>query len=370
MNILDNPQEIKKIDKENVYGSIEALPEQCLHAWEDVGKIKIPENYRNFKNIVVCGMGGSSLGAHVIQALFKESLKVPLILVRDYHLPGFVDQDSLIVLSSYSGTTEETISCSEEAIKKNLRCFVISTGGKLEELARQQDFPFYKIVPKFNPSNQPRMAIGYSVFGQIAVFSKLGLIQVKKDEVIKLTGFIESLKEKYNLKILLQNNPAKQLAEKAKDKIINLVSAEHLQGALHVFNNQLNENSKNFSNFFYIPELNHHLMEGLKNPQTLKENTFFVFFESDLYSPKIQKRFTITQEVVTKNGIDLKAVKLNGKTALEQTLELITFGAYVNFYLSMLYGINPAPIPWVDFFKAELKKAPHQTMVRDKLPNE
>lgn len=357
MHVLDNPGEIKKIDKANVYGSIEALPEQCLHAWEDVEKIKIPSDYRDFKNIIVCGMGGSSLGAHVIQALFEDKLKIPLILSRDYHLPAFVDKDTLVILSSYSGTTEETISCAKEAITKKLRCFVISTGGELEEIAKQNKFPFYKIIPKFNPSDQPRMAIGYSIFGQIAVFSKLDLVSVYKNEVVNLAKFLNELKQKYNLQIPQKENPAKQVAQKVKSKVINLVAAEHLQGALHVFNNQLNENSKNFSNFFYIPELNHHLMEGLKNPDSIKDNTIFVFFESELYSEKIQKRFSITKKVVQKNGLPIVTIKLTGKTRPEQCFELISFGAYVNFYLAMLYKINPAPIPWVDFFKAELKKA-------------
>lgn len=357
MHVLDNPGEIKKIDKTNVYGSIEALPEQCLHAWEDVEKIKIPSDYQDFKNIIVCGMGGSSLGAHVIQALFEDKLKIPLILSRDYHLPAFVDKDTLVVLSSYSGTTEETISCVKEAITKKLRCFVISTGGELEEIAKQNKFPFYKIIPKFNPSNQPRMAIGYSIFGQIAIFARLGLVNVTKQQVINLTGFLKSLNQKYKLSVPQTENQAKQLAVKVKDKIINLVAAEHLQGALHVFNNQLNENSKSFSNFFYIPELNHHLMEGLRNPDSLKENSIFVFFKSELYSEKIQKRFNITKEVVKKNGLPIAAIKLTGENKLEQCFELIGFGAYVNFYLAMLYKINPAPIPWVDYFKAELKKA-------------
>lgn len=358
MNILDDFEEIKKIDKANVYGSIQALAEQCLHAWEDIEKIQVPENYRNFKNIIACGMGGSSLGAHVIQALFQDRLKIPLVLLRDYELPAFANQDSLVILSSYSGTTEEVVNCAQEAISRNLKCFGVSIGGKIEEIAQEKNFPFYKINPKFNPSGQPRMAIGYSVFGQIAIFAKLGLIEVNKSQVIQLVDFLKIQDKKYNLEVPQAENQTKQLATEVKDKIINLVAAEHLQGALHVFNNQLNENAKNFSNYFYIPELNHHLMEGLKNPDSLKENSIFLFFESELYREEIQKRFKITREVVQKNGLAIETINLETKTELEQCFELIGFGAYVNFYLAILYRINPAPIPWVDFFKAELKKTP------------
>ena len=156
--------------------------------------------------------------------------------------------------------------------------------------------------------------------------------------------------------ISIQNNQAKTVASKLKDKIIILISADHLSGATHIFNNQINENSKTFSSDFIIPELNHHLMEGLKNPKNNKDNLFVIFINSKMYSERIQKRFEVTKDVVNKNNIPFYQINLKSDKKISQIFELIQFGAFINFYLSIIYKQNPAPIPWVDYFKNELSK--------------
>ena len=165
---------------------------------------------------------------------------------------------------------------------------------------------------------------------------------------------MKSIQEKCSVKVELEDNPAKKVAKKLFNKNIFLVSSHHLVGATHVFNNQLNENSKVFTADFQIPELNHHLMEGLKNPKSNKKNSLFIFIESSLYTEKIQRRFEVTKDVVAKNKVQHLSIYIESPTKLSQNFELIQYGAYVNFYLSMLYEINPAPIPWVDYFKKKL----------------
>ena len=175
---LNSIEEIKKIDKQNVLGSIEALPNQCLHAWEDTSKVKIPENYKEVENLVMCGMGGSGLAGCIVESVFSGSLRIPIVRVNDYNLPGFANNKSLVVCSSYSGNTEEAISNANEAINRKAKWMAIGTGGELEKLARSNNVPFNKIEPQHNPSNQPRMAIGYSLTGQLSLVSKTGLIDI------------------------------------------------------------------------------------------------------------------------------------------------------------------------------------------------
>ena len=347
MSILDFREEIAKIDLENVLGSVEALPDQCLDAWEKSQNIVVPDSYKQVDNIVMCGMGGSGLGARVIESVYSKELKVPLIRVNGYDLPAFANERSLIFCSSYSGSTEETVQNANQAIAKNLKWMAIGSGGKLLDLAEKHKVPFYKIVPKFNPSNQPRMAIGYSVVGQLALATKAGLISVTKDQIQEAVLAMRNIQK---------NNRAKQLATEMKGKIIAYIAAEHLVGAMHTVNNQLNENAKNISFDFQIPELNHHLMEGLKHPLTNSENLLFIFVDSALYSDRIQKRFKFTKEVAQKNGIKTFTITLSASSKLSQAFELIQDGAYANLYLSILYGQNAAPIPWVDWFKTQMGK--------------
>lgn len=347
ISVLDSREEIAKIDLGNVLGSVEALPDQCLDAWDKSQNISVPDSYKRIDNVLMCGMGGSGLGARVIESVYSQELKVPLVRVNGYDLPGFTNERTLVFCSSYSGSTEETIENVNQAIKKRSKWVAIGTGGKLLDLAKQHNVPFYQIEPTFNPSNQPRMAIGYSVVGQLSLASMLGIIAVKREQIQEAVSA---------MKIIQKENRAKLLAQEMKGKIIAYIAAEHLVGAMHTANNQLNENAKNFSADFQIPELNHHLMEGLKHPVTNHENLLVVFVDSKLYSDRIRKRFINTKEVVKKNGIKTFSITLSASSKLAQAFELIQDCAYANLYLSVLYGQNPAPIPWVDWFKEQMGK--------------
>ncbi|MBU0998337.1 SIS domain-containing protein [Patescibacteria group bacterium] len=357
MNVLDLLDDIKKIDIEGVYESVIALPKQCLHAWNEVENLSIiKKDYSQIENIVFTGMGGSGLTARVIETAFSDKLKLPFVRVNDYNLPNFVNSKSLVLCSSYSGSTEEVLENVRQAVQKKAKWLAIGTGGPLIEEAKKHNVPYYQIEPKFNPCNQPRMAIGYSIVGQLTLATKLGIIDISKEEISNAIEIMNSIISKNAQKIGFQKNPAKIIANKLKGKIIVLISAHHLSGATHVFNNQINENSKTFSSDFVIPELNHHLMEGLKNPKNNKDNLFVIFINSKMYPERIQKRFEITKDVVNKNNIPFEEINLTSQGRLNQVFELIQFGAFVNFYLSILYEQNPAPIVWVDYFKNELSK--------------
>jgi len=351
---LDSKEEIAKIDTKNVLGSIDALSDQCLHAWEDASKVEVPDYYKDVQNIVMCGMGGSGLGARVIESVYAAEILMPLVRVNDYHLPGFVDLHSLVICSSYSGETEETVQNAKEAIEKKAKWMAIGTGNSLIELAEKEGVPFYKIEPKFNPSNQPRMAIGYSILGQLVLASKADLFKIDKGDIDKITSTMNDVRKRYSQSVDFANNDAKKLASSIKDRVCLFMAGGHLVGATHVLNNQMNENSKNISFDFQIPEINHHLMEGLAHPTKNSENIAVVFVNSTLYEDRIKQRVEITKEVVSKNNIPIYEINLTSSTKISQSFELIQFGAYVNFYLSVLYDLDPAPIQWVDYFKERL----------------
>ncbi len=352
---LNSRQEIKKLDQSNVLGSIEALPDQIQDAWDKASQVELPSKYSRVNNIVVVGMGGSALSTHIIKHLYKKELKLPLEVYNHYELPEYVNQNTLVILSSYSGNTEEVLNAAVEASLKTDKILIITAGGKLKEFAHRQNYPIYLIDPVYNPSNQPRMAIGYTVFGQLALFKTLGFINLSTDQVKTL---VQRLKDT-SFKLAPEdtdNNTAKYLAYAAFQKIIVLVSAEHLRGAIHVFNNQINENAKNLTIELVLPEMNHHYMEALPFPKQTKENVIFFFFQSELYHPRVQVRVPLTNEVAEKENYPTEIISATAPTKLEQVFEIIQLGAYTNFYLAMLNGINPAPIPNVDYFKAQLAK--------------
>lgn len=356
MDSLDNLNEIADLDKGNILGSIEALPRQISQAWKEVNELIIPHDYKKATNIVVSGMGGSALGGRVLESLLYSTLSVPFEVFPDFHLPEYIDDNTLVVSSSYSGNTEETISSYHHALNKKAMVFVITTGGKLADFAKKDNLPCYIYNPIENPSGKPRMAIGYSIASILAILSKLSFTTIKENNINDLLKLAEKIQEHFGVRTPENDNLAKSIARKFKSKTPVIVSSMHLLGASHAFKNYLNENSKTFGLIFDLPELNHHLMEGLRNPAIVRENLFFLFIESSLYGSEIQKRYPLTRDVVEKNEIEIGVLNVTEESRLGQVYEVLAFGLYVSFYLAMLYDIDPSPIPWVDYFKVELAK--------------
>ena len=283
MIFLDNIKRIKKLDSQGMWQSIESLGLQCQQAWEEAQEVKIPKSYRNIDNILINGMGGSGLGGHIIEFLYGGELKVPFKVINSYKLPGFVNQRTLYILSSYSGTTEEVLATLSEARKRRARLLVICAGGVLARQAKKNRIPGYIFTPRFNPCGQPRMGLGYAIVGLITMLKKCGLFRVTEAEFKGIIKTIVLLHRDFGLKTPISRNKAKKTAQAVQASIPIIVGAGHLAGNTHVIANQINENSKNFSAYFLISELNHHLMEGLLFPKGNRKNLHFLFIESSQY---------------------------------------------------------------------------------------
>lgn len=328
----------------SVLESIEKLSEQCEQAWDETRAIDFPEEYSRAKNIVVCGMGGSALPTHVVVSL--GVLKLPTVLVNDYHIPSWANNATLVFLSTYSGGTEETLSCAQEAKEK--RCLVTgnTSGGKLTEFLRENNYPGYVFEPKNNPSGQPRIGIGYGLIGQLGILERAGLVEVGDKDVRDAIDLLRKNTEKIK-------SHARDFAGRVENRALVVFGAEHLVGNAHIFANQTNETAKTFSSWFAIPEANHHLLEGLKRP---KIPATCVFVESEQYSDKTQKRFEITQEIVRQNEYPVESYTPGRGSKLSEALDVLMFSSFVTFDLAVRYGEDPTVIPWVDYFKEQLGK--------------
>lgn len=358
MNILDDINNIRTLDKKNALDSISQLPLQCKQAWQESSQINIPKEYKNVSNIVVSGMGGSTYGVRIVKSLYDgaEITSVPIELTNNYWLPGYVNSDTLVILSSYSGNTEETITTAIEAKRKGAKIIGITSGGNLAGILTENNYPAYIFKPKYNPSAQPRIGVGYMVMGLIGILAKLGKIPVASPEPEKITAFLAEKSNVLEANSPVSANPAKQTAVKLKDKIPVIIVADFLEGAAYAIRNPFHETAKQFALHFAIPELNHHLLEGLSFPEGLNKFLGFIFIESDIYNGRNRTRMDLTREIVKKSKFDSEIVTLKGYSALTQVFELIQWGAWVTFYLAMLHDIDPSEIPWVDYFKNQLKK--------------
>lgn len=346
MQNLNDLEAIKKIDPQNTLESTDTLLTQCETAWAQVNEMVTPEDFANAANIVFCGMGASIYGALVLRAMLGSSMRYPIEVVSDYHLPAYVNANTLVVLTSYSGSTEEVLSCAKEAAEKETKMLVLTKGGELAQFAKAHNVAGYIFDGTLNPSGVPRLGCGYTILGLLGLLRKTQIIAIDENRIAE--GFV-SLKGR-------QDAIKKQALEDAKRyvaKIPIIFAAEHLNGNAQILRNQFNETSKTFSSYYLVPDLNHHLMEGLQfpNPASLS----FLLFHSANYSEKIKKRMQLTSDVVKKNNQELFTYMVNGKTAFEDFLEILLYGSYLTLYLALLHDQNPAVNPWVDYFKEQLK---------------
>jgi len=347
MNILDDLEKIKKLDKSNALGSIEAFPEQLKQAWEETRKFEIPADFQKASNVVIAGMGGSALGGRIVKSLFERELKVPLFVNTEYQLPGFVNQDSLVIVPSYSGNTEETLSCLADAQQRKAKIFAITTNGKLGEKIKAKEVSGLIFSPKYNPLGYPKTAIGYSIGLILGVLSRLEYISLTEEE------FFEAVEDFRKIDI---KNPAKKIAKNLLGKIGVFVASEHLKGAVHGFRNQVHEIAHSFSVYFDLPEMDHHLIEGFTSPEEAKDYFVYYFFNSSFYHERVAKRYPATREVWSKQGVANFEYQLKSKSHLAQVFELVNLGGFVALYLSILKGEDPGPEPLLISLKEKLAK--------------
>jgi glucose/mannose-6-phosphate isomerase len=297
------------------------------------------------------------LGARIIASVFKKELRLPILIEPGYDVPGFVDKNTLYIISSYSGNTEEPLSTYAEAKKRGAKIAVVTAAGagnKLAILKEKENLPGIIFTSEQNPSAQPRLGLGYGLFFVLDILVKAGATSFTSGEIDKIIAVLEKNNSRFDLAAGKNKNLAKKIAAEIFGREVVLIGGEFLEGSLHALRNQFCENSKNFAQYLVLPDLNHYSLESLGNPKNNQKNLAFIFLTSNFYRPRIQKRLRLTMEIVKKNKIKAVEYKLAGATKLIQALELLQFGSWLTFYLAMLNGANPSLIPSVDWFKKKL----------------
>src|SRR3972149_6591622 len=211
--------------------SIDSFPQQLKQALEESQLINFPEEFKQVKNILVSGMGGSRFPSYILKELFKQELALPYFLNDDYNLPGFVGPETLVILSSYSGTTEEVLANGREALEKGAKLAGITAGGEVAEFLHKNNFPVYVFDPIHNPSGQPRIGFGYAVGGHLGLLVKLGFVKIDANQVVSAIDSAGKLLTESKLDVPLEKNPAKKMAEQLFQRYPYYVVSEFLTGA-------------------------------------------------------------------------------------------------------------------------------------------
>lgn len=345
---------IQNLDKDNILRNIQEFPDQIERCWDDWQKIPLPTSYIQAKNVVIAGMGGSAIGGGLVASLAK-SASVPIILVNDYDIPGFVSKDTLFIAVSYSGNTEETIYGLKKASEKTNKIITISTGGKIASLATNYRSPHYKI----DYGSQPRAALGYSFTSLVAILAKLNIIEVKNDDIAEAIVLLRGLQKKIDANVQSGYNNAKILAGKLLGRIPIVYGSGYLSEVARRWKGNFNENAKSASYHEILPELNHNALVGLQFPKDLKNMIFVIILQSKYDHPRNTLRQNITAQILQKNRISYESVLLEpSASALAEILQTIHYGDYVSYYLAILNNVEPNPVDIIGFLKDKLAEKP------------
>ncbi len=340
----------KNIDTENMFEAIWNFPDNLFDALKIGKEIELSKTYKNIQNIVIIGMGGSAIGGDFIQILEKDNFKIPISVCRDYTLPNWVNENSLVICSSYSGNTEETLSALNDALGKNAQICGVTTGG---ELAKK-----LKILEKdliIIPSGlQPRSALAYSFIPMIKLLIKLGII--KSDIGNWLEKTINVLKKKRELySIETKDNPIYNLAKRIYNKIPIIYSNSSTMGIAAIrLKGQLCENGKMLAYLNELPELNHNEIVGWENNQNLFKNFSIIWLKDNSDSTRIKFRQKITQNILSACHVDQNIIEIEGKFFQERFLHMINYGDWLSFWCAIYHKTNPSPVEKIDQLKKEL----------------
>jgi glucose/mannose-6-phosphate isomerase len=349
---LDDVKIYAKNDPDGMLGRIKELPMQCKQAWQAAMNFKLPADYKNVEKVVILGMGGSAIGGDLVRSLVMSEAKIPVIVHRDYGLPAYVDDKTLLIASSYSGNTEETLSGFEPALKTGAKKLAMTTGGKLQQLAEANNIPVFKIEYQA----QPRAALGFSFLPTLAVMQKLSLINDKSADVLETVRVLESLAARLDENSAGKNNPAKQLAQRLYGHLPVVYGAGIAAEVARRWKGQFNENSKAWAFYEIFPELNHNATVGYPMPKEVASNIRVILLRSPLFNQRIKLRYDVTCELLKQSGIAYEFTDGEGKSALAQMMSLVMMGDFVSYYLAILYRVDPSPVKVISYLKDKLAK--------------
>lgn len=325
----------------NMKTLIQAFPSNIADALAMVKNAHFENISKDVTNVVVCGMGGSGIGGSLVWSWIQNEMEIPVSFVQDYTLPKFVNENSLVIASSYSGNTEETVACLNEALNRNSKLYVVCSGGKLEELSKSKGI-MHSIVPGGNP---PRTALAYSMIHLLGLFESQGFIS--GDWKLDMLDSKQLLEDNESL----IKEEALVLAKFLKDKVGVFYGATVLDPVLVRARQQFNENSKLLCWHHTIPEMNHNELVGWGGGD---DRFATVFFHIDGMNPRNVRRFEITKDKVQSHNAAVLDVKAKGTSLMAQTLYLINLIDWSSLYLSDLNEVDPIEIDIINYLKNEM----------------
>ncbi len=350
MTILDQPDRWKSVDPRSMYALIESFPEQIRAAAKTAQDLDIHEP-GNARVVIVTGLGGSAIAGDLVRSIAGSSLRLPLIVNRDYDLPGFVDSSSMVIACSYSGNTEETLSAYRQAHRAGASVLCITSGGQLESMAKADGYPVFRLPGEL----PPRAALGYSLTTLLIALQKTKMVPNMESSTQEAIKLLAKLRERYGKASPESGNPAKLLANSLYDKVVAVYGSSGMMDAVAFrWRTQIEENAKTLSLHQALPEMNHNELVGWKYPEDVLRRIGVVLLRDKGDHPQTQRRFELTRDVIAGKAGALHEIWSEGESPFARILSAIYLGDFVSLYMAYLNGTDPTPVAVIDFLKKNL----------------
>lgn len=346
-----NNSELK--DPENMLAAIAALPSNLKNAWELGLSLPLPD-FPKINKIIISGMGGSAIGGDLFGNYLSPIAKVPVISHRGYGLPAWAEgEETLVICSSHSGNTEETLNSFQLALEQNCSLLTISTGGKLEQEAKARGITHWK----FSHRGQPRTAIGWSFGLLLTLAERLGIVQNQAEAVEQACALMLDQSARFNPEVPVMKNETRRLSGQLLQRNIMIFAPGELEVIARRWKTQINENAKAWASFEGIPEMNHNTLEALLYPDFLFEKSSAIFLRSSFDHPRNQLRIDLSMQAFLEAGIAVDSVRAQGDGRLAEMFSLLQFGDYLSYYLALDYGVDPTPIEALNRLKQAISQS-------------
>jgi len=353
MNDWDDIGKIQKLDKSNMGKLLYEFPVQGEEVLSLMENFSLPYQGPEIHNVLICGLGGSAIGGDILKGVFREKLSLPVGVNRSYTIPGWVNEKSLVICVSYSGNTEETLSSYQQAKKRGAKLVVITSNGKLTELAKEDQAP-QVTIPGGMP---PRTALGYLFFPSLLILKLLGIVSIEEKAVQEAGETLKSLRQEIDLASPLKANVAKNLAKQIQGTLpLIYTTSDFLEGVGMRWKTQINENSKIPAYYQFFPELSHNEIMGWEGLEEICPKMTLLLLRDSGESQRMQKRIDITKNIIGSRVGKMLEVHSRGKSPLSRILSLVYIGDYVSFYLGILNQKDPTEIESITKLKEKMAK--------------
>ena len=348
--ILDDLAAMRTLDPEDMLSYIRRLPADLLAAWQLGLSHPLPQ-LPPVRQVVIAGMGGSAIGADLLAAYLAPSCPVPVIVHRDYGLPGWAQgPETLVIASSHSGNTEETLSSFALAGERGCTRLAVCTGGQLAAQAQAAGAPCWI----FEHHGQPRTAVAYSFALLLAAFYRLNLIPNPQAELESVAALLRQQEIAFQPETPVCQNPAKRLAGQLVDRWVVVLASDYLAPVARRWKGQISELAKAWAQFEFLPEADHNSLAGILNPETALEKTFVLFLRAPSDHPRNRLRSNFTRQTMLIQALGTDTVDALGDTPLAHIWTALQYGDYVSYYLAMAYGVDPTPVEALQALKNNL----------------